>query len=80
MVLKRGDISHNVSKHFKMVHKKNPSSLKFWRIAHVHKHWRGGNYIRQLSRRESYWVFETQVLFPRGLNIEFDLNCLIFDG
>lgn len=40
---------------------------------------RGGNFIRQLSRHESYWVYETKVAVPTALNFSFDLNCFISD-
>lgn len=72
-------VSHNMSRHFKLFHQRNPKSLKFWGIERVTKHWRGGNFIRQLSKRESYWIFETRVLCPEGLNVDFDPNCFISD-
>ena len=75
--IKRGIRSHSVSKHFRQCHQRNPKGLKFWGIEKVTKHWRGGHYIRQLSRRESYWIYETKVSSPAGLNVEFDLNCFI---
>lgn len=75
--IKKGLITHSVSKHFRRYHDRNPRHLKFWGIERVNPHWRGGNYIRQLSQRESMWIHETQVLFPNGLNVEFDLNCFI---
>ena len=77
--IKKGFINHNVSRHFKLVHPKHPKSLQFWGIERVTNHWRGGNLIRQLSKRESYWIHETEVLAPGGLNIDFDINCFITD-
>lgn len=75
--IKRGLITHNVSKHFRICHDRNPRCLKFEGIEKVNPHWRGGNFIRQLSQRESMWIHETQVMVPKGLNVEFDLNCFI---
>ena len=75
--IKRGVRTHSVSKHFRQYHDRNPKGLKFWGIEKVSKHWRGGHFIRQLSRRESYWIYELKVASPRGLNVEFDLNCFI---
>lgn len=77
--IKKGLKTHNVSKHFKLFHQQNPKSVKFWGIERVTKHWRGGNFIRQLSKRESYWIHETRVLCPDGLNVDFDINCFITD-
>ena len=75
--IKRGVKTHSVSKHFRRYHNRDPKCLKFWGIERVSRHWRGGHFIRQLSRRESYWIFELKVASPGGLNVEFDLNCFI---
>lgn len=55
------------------------TKLKFWGIERLTKHWRDGNFICQLSRRESYWLYETNVLTPGGLNVDFDIHCFITD-
>lgn len=77
--IKKGLVTHNVSKHFRLFHKRNPAKFKFWGIEKVTNHWREGNYIRKLSKRESFWVFETKVGVLFGLNVEFVLNCFILD-
>lgn len=77
--IKRGVTNHTVSRHFKIHHHKSPRDLKFWGIEKVTRHWRGGHFIRQLSRRESSWIYECKVLAPLGLNADFDLNCFIAD-
>lgn len=74
--IKKGLVTHNVSKHFRLCHNRDPRVLKVWDIERV-KHWRGGNFIRQLSRRKPYWIYETKVSVPLGLNVEFDLNCFV---
>lgn len=70
---------HSVPKHFRMAHNKDPSGVKFWGIEKATKHRRRGNYIRQMSKRESFWIYETKVLAPLGMNLDFDLNCFISD-
>lgn len=77
--IKKGLVTHNVSRHFRNHHNRNPRGLQFWGLEKVTKHWRGGHFIRQLSRRESFWIYETKVLTPLGLNVDFDLNCFISD-
>lgn len=76
--IKRGLKSH-VSKHFRIFHNKDLKCLQFWGLEKINKHWRGGNYIKQLSQRESLWIYDTKVAVPKGLNVEFDLNCFISD-
>lgn len=75
--IKKGLKTHSVSRHF---NHSDPKHLKFWGLENVSRHWQGGNYICQLSRRESFWICETKVMMPAGLNVEFDLNCFISDS
>lgn len=70
---------HNVSRHFDKYHNRDPRHLKFWGIEPYTKPWRGGHKVRILSKLESKWIFSLDTLAPRGLNIEFDLNCFISD-
>ena len=74
-----GFTEHNVSLHFKKEHNQDPSGLEFWGIEHVETHWRGSHRVRELSKRETNWIFLTDVLTPKGLNIELDINCFISD-
>lgn len=39
--IKKGLITHNVSKHFRLFHFRNPVKLKFWGVEKVTNHWRG---------------------------------------
>lgn len=77
--IKKGVDTHSVPKHFKLKHNQDPSSLSFWGVEKVKPHWRGGNFRRFLSRRETVWIYETRVLHPGGLNVDIDLNCYISD-
>lgn len=70
---------HNVSLHFKLHHGQDPAELLFWGIDHIKQSWRGGNIIRDLSKKETQWIFLTDTLSPKGLNIELDINCFISD-
>lgn len=60
-------------------HNCNPKCLTFWGVERVLKHWSGGNFIRQLSCRESHWIYEAKVAVPLDLNVDFNLNCFISD-
>ena len=70
---------HNVSLHFKLFHSKDPRGLKFWGIDHLKPEWRGSNLVRDLSKRETQWIFSVDTLSPRGLNVDLDINCFISD-
>lgn len=44
---------HNVSLHYKQHHEQDPSSLSFWGIDHIKPSWKGGNIVRELSKKET---------------------------
>lgn len=75
--IRKGLETHSVSLHYKLVHGSDPSSLKFWGIDKVKPSWRGELKIRSISRLESKWIFQLQTLSPKGLNVDFDMNCFL---
>lgn len=68
---------HSASLHFREKHDRNPEGLKFWGIDKLHPNWRGANMVREISKRESLWIFLANTLSPNGMNIELNLNCFI---
>ncbi|CAJ0968038.1 unnamed protein product [Ranitomeya imitator] len=46
--------------------------LKYQVIEQVPRPRRGGNYIRQLKMRETFWIHKLETLSPKGLNREID--------
>ena len=77
--IQKGYDQHSVSRHFDAVHNRDPSHLKFWGIAPYNRPWRGGHKVRCLSQLESKYIYNMDTFAPRGLNIEFDLNCFLND-
>ena len=77
--IQNGFDKHSVSRHFDAVHNRDPSHLKFWGIAPYNRPWRGGHKVRSLSQLESKYIYNMDTFAPRGLNIEFDLNCFLND-
>ncbi|XP_077113688.1 uncharacterized protein LOC143768964 [Ranitomeya variabilis] len=49
------------------------SQLRFQVLEQVERPRRGGDHIKLLRQRESYWIFTLQTLTPKGLNRELDL-------
>lgn len=75
--IRRGFEQHNLSLHFKLHHNSDPSLMTFVGLEQVNIPWRGANRTKLISQKESRWIFELNTLTPRGLNVEFDLNCFI---
>lgn len=72
--------THSVPVHFSQAHGSDPSGLWFSGIQTFKPNWRGSNKVRDISKLESSWIFRMDTLSPKGLNIEFDLNCFIDDS
>lgn len=75
--IKNGMEEHSVPLHFKNKHQQDPSQLLFWGIETVDPQWRGSNRVRDLSKRETNWIFLTDSLQPKGLNVDLDINAFI---
>lgn len=65
--------------HFKIKHNSDPSGLKFWGVEKMRPDWRGSNRVRELSKCETKWIYLTDTLNERGMNVKLDLNCFISD-
>ncbi|XP_073428203.1 uncharacterized protein [Dendrobates tinctorius] len=57
--------------HFKEA-RHNVSQLRFQIIEKVPRPKRGGNHVRLLKQRETFWIYTLDTLHPRGLNREID--------
>lgn len=71
--IKMGFKDHNVSLHFKLKHNQDAAGLEFWGVEHLEPHWRGLNLFRELSKRETQWIYLIDVRSPKGLNIELNI-------
>lgn len=75
--IRKGHDKHHLSIHFKRVHNQSTQDMKFWGIEAPKRNWRGSNYTRDISKRESWWIYQLGSLSPGGLNKEFDLTCFL---
>lgn len=73
----KGSDKHNLYVHFKRMHNQSTAGLKFWGLEAPKRHWRGSNFTREISKRESWWIHQLGSLAPGGLNREFDLKCFL---
>lgn len=66
-----------LSIHFRDVHSISTAGMQFWGIEAPKRHWRGSNFVKEISKRESWWIHQLGSLAPGGLNKEFDLKCFL---
>lgn len=63
-----------VSSHCANTHARSTSSLLVQGIERVDRPARGGDYVRKLRSRETYWMFVLQTCAPTGLNKRSDID------
>ena len=67
MPIRNGNMDYAIARH-KEKNDGPATSLKFIGIERVLPSPRGGNLIKQLLRREAYWIHELNTVEPNGLN------------
>lgn len=77
--IKIGYKYHSVLLHFRQCHGRDPAGLNFWEVDKNTPQRRGNNMVRGLSKRETKWIYMTDMLTPKGLNIEINIHCFISD-
>lgn len=75
--ISKGFLNHSVSRHFRMVHNRDPRLLTFYGIDKIASNWRGTDLKKAVSQNETQWLYRLQTMQPQGLNIELDLNCFL---
>lgn len=75
--IKSGKTNHTVPCHYLEWHDRDPKGTEFVVIDKFIPHWRGEYHIREVSRLETYWVFQLKTYSPFGLNVEWVINLFI---
>lgn len=61
-----------MAKHYKEIHHSDPSSLRIQGIEIIKKSIRGGDILKQLLQRETFWIWSFKAMDYPGLNEEID--------
>lgn len=56
--IRKGFEKHHLLVHFRDVHNQNTARMQFWGIEAPKRHWSGSNYIREISKKESWWIYQ----------------------
>ncbi|CAJ0968644.1 unnamed protein product [Ranitomeya imitator] len=62
------DLLKTIPKHFRQCHHSNPNALRVKAIDRVQLGIRGGDYKKELLKKESKWMVVLDTIAPRGLN------------
>ena len=66
-----------MARHFSAYHNSNEKLLRIEAVEHVKPLVRGGDRIRKLNQRESFWIEKMGALRYPGLNESIDYTCYL---
>ena len=66
-----------IARHFQAVHNSNDSLLHITGIEHIKPLIRGGDRLKKLNQRETFWIHSLDALTSPGLNEDIDFMCFL---
>ena len=73
--IRTNNTNYPIARHFNQCHNNNDSLLRITGIEHIKPLTRGGDRLRKLNQRETYWIHTLDALTPPGLNEDIDFMC-----
>lgn len=75
--IRNNNMEYAIARHYKERNHGSASTLKFLGIERVMPSPRGGDIIKQLLKREAYWIHKLNTVEPHGLNEKQDLSVFL---
>ncbi len=75
--IRTGNADYQMAQHFLQAHNKNDSLLKIEALEHIRPLDRGGDRIRRLNQRETFWIHQLDALRYPGLNEDIEFKCFL---
>ena len=72
--IRTGNPQYPMAVHYKDVNQGCCNSLKISEIEHIENSVRGGDRLKTLLQRESFWIYTLKATFYPGLNVELDFS------
>lgn len=63
-----GTDPHSIPRHFTTVHQKSTTGLQVWVIEQIDRSLPAAKRLKKLCARETYWIYNLDVLSPGGIN------------
>ena len=71
------NFDYPIARHFAEVHNSNDSALRIIGIEHIKPLTRGGDRIKKLNQRESFWIHQLDALNFPGINESIEYMCFL---
>ena len=72
--IRTGNDQYPMAKHYRQAGHSSPNTLKVMAIEVVPNHRRGGDRLKHLLQRETFWIFKLKAMEFPGLNEEIDYS------
>lgn len=72
--IRKANLDYPIAKHFQNVHNSNPEGLMVEGLEMIKKSIRGGDRLKLLLQRETFYIYELQATVYPGLNEEIDFS------
>ncbi len=72
--IRKANLDYPMAKHFQNVHHSNPEGLMVEGLETIKKNIRGGDRLKSLLQRETFYIYELQATVYPGLNEEIDFS------
>ena len=70
-----GNFDYPMAKHINEYHGKNDSLLRIQGVEHIKPLPRGGDRLKRLNQRETFWIHQLDAMRYPGLNEDIDFTC-----
>lgn len=75
--IRTSNLLYPMAMHYKDAHQGNCNSLKICGLEHIPETIRGGDRLKKLLQRESYWIYTLKAMEFPGLNGELDFSVFL---
>ena len=75
--IRTNNMVYPIARHFKEMHNSNDGLLRIIGLEQIKPLTRGGDRLRKLNQRETFWIHSLDALCPPGLNEDIDFMCFL---
>lgn len=72
-----GNSDYPMARHFSECHNSNDTLLRIQGVEHVKPLVRGGDRLKKLNQRETFWIHHLEAMEHPGLNEDIDFTCFL---
>ena len=75
--IRTSNMNYPIARHFSQCHNNNDTLLRITGLEHIKPLVRGGDRLKKLNQRETFWIHTLDALTHPGLNEDIDFMCFL---